>query len=263
LAQTEQDFIVPENVQALVWEDLAPSLLTSAVLPRWWRVTSNELHAVTLYQRTGEELLSAATEDADLRQRVLNILSDRMLPQREEMLEDALRSRANQRLLGEVTPAETFYLTAEFRRRYPGESKYWRSSGKELESLAARYPDEVSWERLSQDFGVPHPALAQTYARELLDVKPFPAMMGYSSRLMAESWESNNLYWARLADELGYSPVMLNRLVPELTRRMIEKIFATHFEDWPAVLRAMRQTGEEFRAGKVAPLPKSAIASSF
>jgi hypothetical protein len=263
LAQTEQDFIVPENVQALVWEDLAPSLLTSAVLSRWWRVTPTELHAVTLYQRTGEELLSAATEDADLRQRVLNILSDRMLPQREEILENTLRSGATQRVLAEITPAETSYLTAEFRRRYPGENTYWRSSGKELESLAASYPDEVSWERLSQDFGVPHPALAQTYARELLNVKPFPALMGYSSRLMAESWESNNLYWARLADELGYSPVMLNRLVPELTRRMIEKIFATHFEDWPAVLRAMRQTGEEFRAGKVAPLPKSAIASSF
>ncbi len=263
LAQTEQDFIVPENVQALVWEDLVPSLLTSAILPRWWHVTPTELHAVTLYQRAGEELLSSAAQDTDLRQRVLKIFSDRILPQREEIIESDLRSGATQRLLGEITPAETFYLTAEFRRRYPGESGYWRSSGKELESLAARYPDEVSWERLSHDFGVPHPALAQTYARELLNLKPFPAMMGYSSRLMAESWESNNLYWARLADEMGYSPVMLNRLVPELTRRMIEKIFATHFEDWPAVLRAMRQTGEDFRAGKVVPLPKSAIASSF
>jgi hypothetical protein len=263
LAQTEQDFIVPENVQALVWEDLVPSLLTSAVLPRWWRVTPVELHAVTLYQRTGEELLSAAADNADLRQRVLDILSDRTLPQKQELIGNDLRSSASQQVLAEVTPAETFYLAAEFRRRFPDGNSYWRASGRELESLASRYPDEVSWERLSQDFGVPHPALAQTYARELLNVKPFPAIMGYSSRLMAESWESNNLYWARLADELGYPPVMLNRLVPELTHRMIEKIFATHFEDWQAVLRAMRQTGEDFRQGKVAPLPKSAIASGF
>jgi hypothetical protein len=263
LAQTEQDFIVPENVQALVWEDLVPSLLTSAVLPRWWRVSPTELHAVTLYQRTGEELLSAAAANADLRQRVLEILSDRTLPQKQELIGNDLRTGAVQQVLAEVTPAETFYLTAEFRRRFPGQNTYWRSSGTELDSLASRYPDEVSPERLAEDFGVPHPALAQTYARELLNVKPFPAIMGYSSRLMAESWESNNLYWARLADELGYSPVMLNRLVPELTHRMIEKIFATHFEDWPAVLRAMRQTGDEFRQGKVAPLPKSAVASAF
>jgi hypothetical protein len=83
--------------------------------------------------------------------------------------------------------------------------------------------------------------------------------MGYSSRLLAESWDSNNLYWARLADELGYPPVMLNRLVPELTYRMVEKIFATDFEDWPAMLRAMRETGEDFRQGKIASLPKVAL----
>jgi hypothetical protein len=53
-----------------------------------------------------------------------------------------------------------------------------------------------------------------------------------------------------LADEKGYSPVVLNRLVPELTRRMVEKIFATDLEDWPALLRAARETGDEFRLGK-------------
>jgi hypothetical protein len=79
--------------------------------------------------------------------------------------------------------------------------------------------------------------------------------------LMAECWDSNNLYWARLADELGYPAVMLNRLVPELTHRMVEKLFATNLEDWPAALRAMRETGEEFRQGKIAPLPKGGAAS--
>jgi hypothetical protein len=105
---------------------------------------------------------------------------------------------------------------------------------------------------LSQDFGVPHPILTQSYARELLNLKPFPAFEGYSSRLLAESWDSSNLYWARLADEKGYSAVTLNVLVPELTHRMVEKIFASDFEDWPAMLRAMRETGEEFKQGKLA-----------
>jgi hypothetical protein len=263
LAQAEQDFIVPENVQALVWEDLVPSLLTGAILPRWWRVTPNELHAVTLYQRAGEELVAAAADDTTLRQRVLEILSDRTLPQKQETITSALRAGDLRGALAQITPAETFYLAVEFRRRFPRDDNYWRTSGKELESLIARFPEETSSERLAQDFGAPHPALAQTYSRELLNVKPFPAIMGYSSRLLAESWESNNLYWARLTDELGFPPVMLNRLVPELTHRMIEKIFASHFEDWPAVLRAMRETGEEFRQGKVAPLPKSAVASGL
>jgi len=102
---------------------------------------------------------------------------------------------------------------------------------------------------------VPHPLLAQTYARELLNVQPFPACEGYGSRLLAESWDSNYLYWARLADEKGYSPVMLNQLVPLLTRRMVENIFASDADDWPALLRALRVTGEEFRQGKLASLP--------
>ena len=46
----------------------------------------------------------------------------------------------------------------------------------------------------------------------------------------------------------------LNHLVPDLTRHMVEKIFATDFEDWPALLRAMHETGEDFRKGKMGSL---------
>jgi hypothetical protein len=87
--------------------------------------------------------------------------------------------------------------------------------------------------------------------------------MMYASRLLAESWDSTNLYWARLVDEKGFEPVTLNILVPELTRRMIGKISATHPDDWPAVLRAMRETGEDFRAGKLAPPAGAGSASGF
>src|SRR5262249_34739119 len=118
------------------------------------------------------------------------------------------------------------------------------------------YPAEVSAERVARDFGVPHPALAHNYSPDLLNIKPLPSFEGYSSRLLAETWESNNLYWARLADEKGYPPVMLNRLVPELTRRMVERIFASSLEDWPAISRAMHDTGNDFRSGKIAAAAK-------
>ncbi len=260
VAEVEQNFIVPENVQSLIWEDLVPSLVVSAVLPRWWRVTRNELHAVTLYQRLGEELVAAAGENENLRQRVIEILSDRLLPQRSEQVEEALGAGRWEEALSHLAPGETFYLGAEFRRRFPEKTPNRGKAAQDLDELSQRYPEEVSRERLSEDFGVPHPALAETYARELPNVKPFPTFMSYSSRLLAESWDSNNLYWGRLADEMGYSPVMLHLLVPELTRRMVEKIFATHLEDWPALLRALRETGEEFRLGKAASLPSRSTA---
>jgi len=62
---------------------------------------------------------------------------------------------------------------------------------------------------------------------------------------------------------MGYSPVMLNRLVPELTRHMIAKIFATDLEDWPAVLRAMQETGDEFRQGKIVVMPAANASASI
>jgi len=257
LAEVEQDFIAPEHVQALIWKELVPGLLVSATVPRWWGVSRNELHAVSLYQRSGEELLAASTSNEDLRSKLVAILSDRMGPQRLEQVEQALRAGHAEEAIVQMMPADTFYLAAEFRRKFPQEAAASGPLGQELESLARQYPAEVRWKRLSQDFGVPHPILAQTYARELLNVEPFPAFEGYSSRLLAESWDSSNLYWARLADEKGYSPVLLNRLAPELTHRMVEKIFATNFEDWPAILRAMRETGEELRQGKIALLPTS------
>jgi hypothetical protein len=257
LAQMEEDFIAPENVQALIWSDLVPSVLTNAVLPRWWNVSRNELHAVALYQRTGEEILAASLQNDDLRAKVTGILSDRMIPQRASQLDASLRAGRLAEVSSEITPADTFYLTAEFRRRFPDDSSAGGIAGRELQELSQQDPGDVTWARLSQDFGVPHPVLARSYARELLNVRPFPMFQGYSSRLLAETWDSTNLYWARLADEMGYAPVTLNRLAPELTGRMVAKIFATDLNDWPAILRAMRETGEEFRQGKVTSLPAS------
>jgi hypothetical protein len=256
LAEIEEDFISPNSVQALIWNEMTPGLLTSAILPRWWDVSPIELHAITLYQRTGEELLAASATDEGLRSKVMTILADRLLPQRLQQVEQALRTGSVSELLPQMMPADTFYLAAEFRRKYPGEGEVRGNAIQELQQLCEQHPDQVSWKRLSHDFGTPHPMLAQNYGTELLNLAPMPPFSGYSSRFLGESWDSANLYWARLADEGGYSPVMLNRLVPELTRLMVEKIFATDFEDWPELLRAMHETGDDFRAGKMASLAK-------
>ena len=121
LSQVEQAFIVPSNVQSLIWEDLVPGLMTSAVLPRWWGISRNELHAVTLYQRAGEELLAATARDEKLRRSVMDILSNCMLPQRAEQMARALGAEHHDDLLTQVTPAESFYLAAEFRPTVSGQ----------------------------------------------------------------------------------------------------------------------------------------------
>ena len=250
LATTEEDFIAPKNVQALIWKEVSADLLVSATLPRWWNVSSHELHAVTLYQRAGEELVTAAATNKDLRARSIEILSHRLAPQRLGQVDRALEAGDASAALARLTPADTFHLAAQFRQDFPQQTASG-GFGAELDKLINQYPDEVSVQRISRDFGTPHPVLAQNYRCELLDVQPFPAFGGNSSRLLGETWDSSNLYWARLADEKGYPPVMLNRIVPELTHHMVANIFATDIEDWLALARAMKETGEEFRQGRI------------
>lgn len=126
LALTEEDFIAPENVQALIWRAETPELLVSAAQPRWWHVSSNELHAAALYQRFGEELLIASPGNAELRGKVTEILSDVMTPKRLEMTDRVLMHADDLTVLNpHVTPVEKFYLAAEFRKRFPAEASAW------------------------------------------------------------------------------------------------------------------------------------------
>jgi hypothetical protein len=253
LASVEQDFIAPQNVQALIWKETVPQLLVDAVIPRWWNITPAELHAAALYQRAGEELLTASSTHSDLRSQVLSILSDRLTPEWYDSMEADLdrATSSSAALPSEALPAVTFYLAAAYRQKFPNQAGAWGPAGKELDDLARRDAQAANPDRIARDFGVPHQSIAQSDAVGLVDSGLFPVSGGSTSRLFGESWQSTNLYWARLADEMGYSPVMLNLLVPQLTRQMIVNIFATNIDDWPALSRAMQQTGEQFKQGKL------------
>ena len=190
----------------------------------------------------------ASASDPQLREKVLGILSDRMTPARLEVTAQALQQPDTAtKLIPALMPADTFFLAAEFRSKFPDEVSHMGTAGRELEALAHKDGSHSSLERLSKDFGLPHLALGQSDTCTLLNSGIFPVSGAFDGRLFGESWESSNLYWARLADETGYSPAMLNVLVPDLTRNMVSNIFATTIDDWPAILRAMEKTGDQFR----------------
>jgi hypothetical protein len=248
LAEMQQDLIVPRNVQSLIWQGVAADILTASIVPRWWSTSPEALHAAALYQQTGEELIAAAAKDADLRATVADVLSNRLPSVTIDSISDALRENQIDAALNYVSPAAVFYLTAEFEKRFPDRIGSVGSAGRELRALVERDPAEVNPQRLSEEFGIPHPLIDKSYRDDLLNVKLFPSIMGYGSDLLAESWESTNLYWARLADQAGYSPAMLNELAPRLASNMVAIIFGSDFDDWPALNRALRQAGREFRA---------------
>src|SRR6202047_2595886 len=115
-----------------------------------------------------------------------------------------------------------------------------------LTRLAEVQPN-VNYTAISRAFGTPKPTLSNSYEPELLGMRTFPTLMGYSSRILAESWESNLLYYAALADQLSLAPAELNVLIPDWTRQTVERIFATNLEDWPALLRSLRLVGDDVR----------------
>ncbi|MGH9557878.1 MAG: hypothetical protein ACRD30_01465, partial [Bryobacteraceae bacterium] len=253
LAQAEQNFLIPAREQALIWGDLVPQMILTAVVPRWWRVTPLQLHWVGVHMAYADTLLAESALDPDRRKRVIEVLDRYAPPARISKVEALLAAGEVRQAEENVVPSE-MYLLAEDLRGADRDSPL----AADLQKLAAAAPDELSARAISHAFGTPKPTLANSYEPELLNLRTFPTLMGYSSRILAETWESNLLFYAALADETYATPAEMNVLVPEWTQATVEQIFATHLEDWPALLRSLRAVGDEVRQkGHQGPLAAS------
>jgi hypothetical protein len=245
LAEAEQNFLIPTQTQALIWGDLVPQMILSAKTERWWNVTPSQIHWVGLHLRYGRELLAEAASDPEVRTQVVESLSAAASPARTDEVRKLLSRGDAREALDRVTPSELFLLSRDLAPKRTGDDSCLLP---EIRRLADANPREVNYGAISRAFGTPKPTLVNSYEPELLNLRTFPTLMGYSSRIMAESWESNTLYWVGLADELSLSPGELNVRIPQWTRKLVEDIFASHLEDWPALLRSLRQVGEEVRS---------------
>jgi hypothetical protein len=249
LADAEQNFLVPAQTQALIWGDLAPEMILTARTARFWTVTSLQMHWVGVHMRRAEELLAEATLEpaarADLTQAVDRVAS----PSRAAMVMRLVGAGDTRGAIDAMTPSEMYSLASDYARR--GEPLKGEPQGSpevaEIAHFKSLAPDQVSDQAISRAWGTAKPTLANSYRSELLNLRTFPTLMGYSSRIMAESWESNLLYWADVGDQAGVQPAQLNVLVPEWTQKVVERIFASHLEDWPALLKSLRSVGDEVR----------------
>ena len=244
LAEAEQNFLVPDQTQALIWGDLVPQMIVSAVIPRWWNVMPTQLHWVALHMRYAESLLAESALDPALRTEVVGILGSQAAPARVRQVELLLEDGDVAMALNKVTPSELFVLASRMETRASSAPSPLLA---EIHRLAVEYPKQINDAAISSAFGTPKPTLANSYRPELLNLRTFPTLMGYSSRILAESWESNTLYWAELADETNVQPSQLNVRIPQWTEKLVEHIFASHLEDWPALLRSLREVGKDIR----------------
>ncbi len=240
LAEAEQNFLIPTQTQALIWGDLVPQMILSAKLPRWWNATTAELHWVGLHLRYGRELIAEAALDPSLRGQVIAALGLLAAPARTDEVNRFIAQGEVKEAIDRVTPSELISIAREVGpRRDPKSSS--------LLAEIRQVGEHVTYASISEEFGTPKPTLSNSYEPELLNLRTFPTLMGYSSRIMAESWESNTLFWAGLADEINLRPSQLNTQIPQWTQKLVERIFASHLEDWPAVLKSLRLVGDDVR----------------
>ncbi len=259
LAEAEQNFLIPAQTQALIWGDLVPQMILSAKIPRWWNVSPQQVHLVGLHMRYGRELLAQAALDPAVKQQVIDTLWLYAAPARTSTVARLLEQGDVKGAADHVTPSELFSVARDLAAKNAADGSCVLAEIKQL------HEGGVTYDGISRAFGTPKPTLANSYGPELLGLRTFPALMGYSSRIMAESWESNTLYWAALADEMHIAPAWLNVRIPEWTQKLVEQIFASHLEDWPALLKSLRSVGDDVRARsrasvaaeKAAALPES------
>ncbi len=242
LAEAEQNFLIPTREQALIWGDLVPQMILTAVIPRWWDVSPVQLHWVGMHMAYAETLLAEGALDANRRREVLAVLNHYAPPARLKKIEALLASGDVRGAEDNVVPSEMYLLASEMASKDRD-----TPLAADIRKLQSQAPDATSQRAISRTFGTPKPTLANSYQPELLNLRTFPTLMGYSSRILAESWESNLLYYAALADETHIRPAELNVLVPMWTQQTVERIFATHLEDWPALLRSLRMVGDDVR----------------
>ncbi len=243
LAEAEQNFLTPTREQALIWADLVPQMIVDVTVNRWRNVTPQQLRWVDLHLRRGRDLLAAAALDPAIEPAVLKSMERFESPGTVEATADQLRAGNFAGTLAEV-PTSVIYELADdptLKTAAPD------LASQEITTMGAQGNPELSPKAISRVFGTPKPTLTHSYQPGLLYLRPFPTLMGYSSRILAESWESNNLYFAALADEAGVPVNQLASYIPEWNRAAIENIFATHLEDWPAILRSLQTVGKQVR----------------
>jgi len=236
IAEAEQNFLTPRREQALIWADLVPQMIVDVTVNRWRNVTAEQLRWVALHLERGRTLLAAAALDPAATGPVLDAIGRHTTPERVESVAEHLRAGDFAYAMGQI-PTSVLYAIASD-PQLKDVSPDMASS--EIATLAQKGEPDLTPAAIARAFGTPKPTLTHSYQPGLLYLRTFPALMGYSSRILAESWESNNLYYAALADRAGIPVNLLDAYVPEWNRSAIENIFATHLEDWPAILRSLQ-----------------------
>jgi hypothetical protein len=240
LAEAEQNFLSPKKEQALIWADLVPQIIMNVTITRWRNVSEDQIRWVALHIRRGQNLLAAAALDSALQPMVLESLGRYMTPVEIERVRTHLYRGEFSDATAQTPPSYLYALAEDPKLKNLSPDV----TSLQIAAMEALHDPKLEPAVIAANFGTPKPTLTHSFQPRLLYLRTFPALMGFSSRILAETWESNNLYYAALADQAGVPEEQLESTVRQWNRSAIENIFATHLEDWPALIRSLRTTSD-------------------
>ena len=177
LAEAEQNFLVPTQTQALIWGDLVPQMMLTARASRFWTVTPAQMHWVGMHMRFAEELMAEAALEPAEREEVSRAVYRAASPARAASVMTSIAAGDVRDAIDALTPSEMYAIADGIARTKDG------SAGPEVLEIAhlqSLVPEQVSEAAISSAWGTPKPTLANSYRQELLNLRTFPTLMGYS-----------------------------------------------------------------------------------
>ncbi len=143
LAEAEENFLIPSRDQALIWGDLVPQMILSAVVPRWGNVSPAQLHWVGAHMALAENVLAESVLDPQRRAEAMAVLYRFAPPARLRKIEHLLASGDVRGAAENIMPSEMYLLAADLA---PKESS---PNAAEIRRIAALAPGDVN---ASRDF---------------------------------------------------------------------------------------------------------------
>ncbi|HWF10076.1 MAG TPA: hypothetical protein VG297_16525, partial [Bryobacteraceae bacterium] len=154
LAESEQNFLVPTQTQALIWGDLVPQMMLTARTTRFWTVTPAQMHWVGMHMRYAEDLLADAALEPAQRDQVSAAVYRVANPARASQVMSSIARGNVREALDALTPSEMYSVADQIARSKNSSTEPELSEILHLQSVA---PDQVSEAAISHAWGTPKP----------------------------------------------------------------------------------------------------------